>query len=145
MKKTKEISPETLNNVNGDSERWMLYFAPILGLILVGIGLFSILEKTNFKAVAMMVMGLFWLSIPNIRRSSFRIHFEEDGISYKKNILKRQKLMYNEISEAKQIANDFVFKNKTQEVRIPRKNLQPNEILFVEKKAKKLNKKNPTS
>lgn len=145
MKQTEKTTPQTLNNINGDSERWMMYFAPILGILLAGIGLFSLLEKTNYNAMAMIGMGLFWLSIPNIRKNNFQIHFEEDGISYKKNIFKRQKLRYDEVSEARQIAKDFVFKNNTQEVRIPKKNLQPAEIQFVEEKIKYFSKKNPTS
>ncbi len=119
MKRTKEIGPKTLHNVNGDSERWMMYFAPIIGLFFLGIGSFSLVEKEDNKFLAMICMGILWFLIPYIRRNNFRIHFEEDGISYKKHLFKRQKLRYDEVSEARQIAKDFVFKNNTQEVRIP--------------------------
>lgn len=121
--------------------KWTKYLFPVGGVFLLISGTREFSIGNYWLGVANIFVGSFYGLFPWLKAKTEYVIFKENGISYPSQYIfpKQKFLAYKDISEAKYIVGDFIFRNKDHEIRLAKEFLNEEDVNFLQEKLAELN------
>lgn len=127
---------------NKKRPKWLKILYLIASLIFIVFGVIELITNKSWRGIIFLLFGISFVLNALFETKDEYLVFENDGIFYPSKTLfssKQNFLSYKNITEAKYILDDFVFRNKEQEIRLAKEFLNEKDVNFLQQKLAELN------